>query len=79
MPKRKEDVVAKVTKTVKTMLPMQHELEHAHHEAWLANIVALVVVLVFSVYVLTTRNELDRVVQQMSARLVAVEAECRAK
>ena len=60
MAKRKEDVSA----------------NHAHHEAWLANIVALVTVLVFAVYVLMTRDQMDRMVQQMGQRLAAVEAQC---
>jgi hypothetical protein len=67
MAKRKEDVSAKTLK---------HELDHTHHEAWLANIVALVTVLVFAVYVLMTREQMDRMVQQMAQRLAAVEVQC---
>lgn len=60
------------------MRARKEEHDH-HHEAWLANIVALVVVLVFGVYVLVERDAMARSMQVMAARLADVEAQCAAK
>ncbi|MEI7740938.1 MAG: hypothetical protein WCJ29_00355 [bacterium] len=73
MPKRKEVVEAKKPVGAHSLF------DHHHHDGWLANIVALVVVLVFGVYVLMTRDALTRMTQEMGQRLQAVEAQCQTR
>jgi hypothetical protein len=70
MAKRKEDVAAQLYK--------QQEIDH-HHDMWLSNIVALVVVLVFGVYTMLTRDALTRLTEQMNQQIVALQAQCAAK
>lgn len=70
MAKRKEDVTAK--------LLQQQEIDH-HHDMWLSNIVALVVVLVFGVYTMMTRDALTRLTEQMHAQIVELQTQCNAK
>jgi len=84
MPKRKEDVAAKTSKLGAVGMKGQERVDHEliiaqHHDTWLANIVGLVVVLVFGVYVLLQRDAMQRTMVEMGARLQQVEAECAAR